>query len=75
MKKPELNFFLYAPPEVILKRKQELSEEDIVDLTEKYTHLFKRFDEKYKVNFTCIENIKLNETLTVIINRFIYSKR
>jgi len=75
VKKPELNFFLYAPPEVILKRKQELSEEDIVNLTEKYTHLFKRFDEKYKVNFTCIENIKLNETLTVIINRFIYRKR
>jgi thymidylate kinase len=40
IRKPEINILLYASPEVILQRKQELSKEDIEILTDKYITCF-----------------------------------
>jgi thymidylate kinase len=71
---PELNFFLYADPEVILKRKQELSEDTINELTKKYSDLFNRFEQrKRKNNYHLINNIDL-ETTKKHICRLIESK-
>lgn len=59
--KPQLNIFLYAPPEVILKRKKELSAGDITQLTHEYTTLFNRLGEPAK--YMCIENIDKGRTM------------
>ena len=60
---PELNFFLYADPEIILKRKQELTKETIVELTNKYSSLFNQFEQrKRKNNYHLINNIDLEST-------------
>ena len=65
--KPELNILLYADPDLILSRKQELSREDIEALTERMLGLFNSFSQKYKkARFLPIENIHLQETLSTI---------
>ncbi len=65
---PDLNFFLYADPEVILKRKQELSAETITELTEKYSNLFNKFEaRKKKQNYHLINNIDLDTTVDFIM--------
>ena len=70
--KPELNVLLYAKPDVILSRKQELSREDIVDLTDRMKELFRQFGEKYPgVCFLPIENIYLDETLQAIETAYV----
>ena len=75
IKKPALNFFLYASPEVILSRKQELDKEDILELTAKYTGLFKKYESKYKQSFEAIENIELERTIPSILDSFIHKIR
>lgn len=71
---PRSNFFLFAPPEVILKRKQELSGKDIELLTENYKSIFFKYDKKFKESYRCIENINKEKTLNTvkqsIINTF-----
>ncbi|MDE3251094.1 MAG: hypothetical protein KGO82_20685, partial [Bacteroidota bacterium] len=62
--KPQLNIFLYAPPEVILTRKKELSAGDIRQLTHDYTTLFSRLGEPAK--YMCIENIDKGRTMELI---------
>jgi thymidylate kinase len=65
---PDLNFFLYADPEIILKRKQELSAETITELTEKYSNLFNTFEtRKKKQNYHLVNNIDLNTTIEFIM--------
>ncbi len=65
---PDLNFFLYADPEIILKRKQELSAETITELTEKYSNLFDKFESrKKKQNYHLVNNIDLNTTIDFIM--------
>ena len=65
---PDCNFFLYASPEVILKRKQELSAETILELTKKYGDLFTEFESKRKKqNYFLINNIDLEQTMTKIM--------
>lgn len=65
--KPDLNFLLYADPDIILARKQELSEEDIVQLTSKFRNLFSRFNNKYpRSRHIEINNLVLEETMQVI---------
>ncbi len=61
--KPKLNIFLYANPEVILSRKQEMDEKSIIQLTNKYKNLFSEFDEKYDQYYLTIENLDINETM------------
>ncbi len=64
--KPEINIFLYAPSDVILKRKQELSHEAIEELTESYKKLFQHLPSKFDDQYVCIENINRKETLVEI---------
>lgn len=65
---PDCNFFLYASPEVILKRKQELSAETILELTKKYGDLFTEFEsKKNSQNYFLINNIDLEETMKKIM--------
>ena len=65
---PDLNFFLYADPEIILKRKQELSAETITELTEKYSNLFNKFEaRKKKQNYHLVNNIDLYSTVDFIM--------
>ncbi len=70
--KPDCNFFLYADPEVILKRKQELSAETILELTEKYSTLFKEL-ESYSndktTRYHLINNIDLEKTKSEIMTQ------
>lgn len=62
--KPQINVFLYAPPHVILERKQELDKASIEKLTNDYLVLFDKFSQKYKKSkYISVENIDINETL------------
>lgn len=67
--KPKLNIFLYASPEVILSRKQEMDEKSIIELTDKYKSLFNEFNTKYNQEYLAIENIDIDETMTIIENQ------
>jgi len=61
--KPQLNFFLYAPPQVILERKKELSANDINSLTSNYQNLFTTLSENYDQKYLPIKNINKTKTL------------
>ena len=70
--KPRLNVLLYAAPEVIRKRKQELPVEAIKALTHSYKGLFEELDDRYsKAHFLCIENHDLADTLSQIETAFV----
>ncbi|MBD2769111.1 hypothetical protein IC235_14550 [Hymenobacter sp. BT664] len=65
--KPQLNFFLYADPEEILRRKQELSASTIRQLTQEYQELFGQLDARYRRSrYVPIENHDLGQTLDLI---------
>ncbi len=69
--KPNLNIFLYADAEEILKRKKELSEKDINNLTKDYASLFDEFKRKYKYTnskYVQIKNVDLDFTIKRIMN-------
>lgn len=68
--KPEINVFLYASPEIILTRKQEMDEKSIIDLTEKYKILFEYYSKTGKEKYECIENIDKQKTLSRIEKLF-----
>jgi thymidylate kinase len=68
--KPEINIFLYASPEIILTRKQEMDEESIKELTSKYQNLFNSFAKEKKGEYKCIENIHMEKTLRTIENLY-----
>lgn len=70
--KPELNILLYADPDLILSRKQELSREDIEGLTERMIALFEDLADAYpNSQFLPIENIHLQETLQTIESAYV----
>jgi thymidylate kinase len=65
--KPRLNFFLYAAPDVILRRKQELPSATIVELTTRYLTLFQQLGTRSKrARYVPIENHDLPTTLGLI---------
>lgn len=67
--KPELNFFLYAEPELIYKRKQELQPAVIRRLTGDYLELFNGLQKPgNNRQYVPIENNLLDETLSTIEN-------
>lgn len=69
--KPKLNIFLYAQPETILARKQELKAEDIKELTQNYYDLFTGLSLKSKKSrYTCIENNVLDDTVAAVLKEF-----
>jgi len=67
--KPQLNVFLYAAPEVILKRKQELTAGDITQLTEHYKTLFGRLGAGDR--YVCIENTNKRWTMEQIEQAYV----
>jgi len=70
--KPDLNVLLYADPDLILARKQELSEEDIRKLTGDFKALFGEFDNKHKAStYLQINNVVLKKTLERIENAYL----
>jgi thymidylate kinase len=68
--KPQLNIFLYAPPEIILSRKQEMDEKSIINLTEKYLNLFSNLSGNSVNKYCCIENIRKDKTMAIIEKEF-----
>ena len=67
--KPKLNFFLYADPQEILRRKQELSASTITQLTQQYQSLFGQLGARYRRSrYVPIENQDLHDTLALIGN-------
>jgi len=69
--KPRLNVFLYADPQVVLSRKQELQEEDIVELSKNYLSLFRELGAKSTADrYTAIENLELRNTIAEIIKAY-----
>ena len=71
VQKPKINFFLYAPPEIILERKQELAPQTIRKLTQGYQLLFTAFDKKYTQGYHSIENIEKDKTLNFISSQLV----
>lgn len=68
--KPNLNFFLYAEPELILSRKKELTSKTIQILTEKYKALFTDLNQKENYDrYITIENVNLDQTLLTVLGR------
>ena len=69
--KPRLNFFLYAPSDVILARKKELSSSDIHLLTDRFKQVFTEFSKKYTTSrYILIKNIDKQQTLTSILDHY-----
>lgn len=55
--KPDVNVLLYAPPEQILARKQELSRAEIEQLTRRYERLFRELSRRgYRGRYASVEN-------------------
>ena len=69
--KPDINIFLFASPEVILSRKQEMDKESIVDLTKKYKTLFDELAEKNMEQYMSIENINKEVTMKTIEDTYV----
>ncbi len=67
--KPNFNFFLYASPETILLRKQELDKETIQELTQDYIALFRQLDTTPHVGYFTLENIDLQTTIKTIMSK------
>jgi thymidylate kinase len=67
--KPNFNFFLYASPETILLRKQELDKETIQGLTQDYIALFRQLDTTPHVGYFTLENIDLQTTIKTIMSK------
>lgn len=66
--KPSFNFYLYNDPEVILKRKKELSAKDIIDLNQNYNSLFTEYDSNQKGAYVQIKNDTKSITITEIFH-------
>lgn len=70
--KPEVNIFLYASPQEILKRKQELNEQDIRTMTHDYRQLFEKFSSSYpKQKYVSLDNKELNTTINTVMKHII----
>ena len=71
--KPELNVFLYADPEVIQARKQELNANDISQLTSEYRQLFSELSHNgKKKNYLVLNNVSKEDTLQRVMKECIY---
>lgn len=66
--KPEVNIFLYASPEVVLSRKQELDASAISELTDRYMRLFSNFEKSREEKYLSIENLDKELTIRQIFD-------
>lgn len=70
--KPKFNFFLFEDAQIILKRKNELNESTINELTQEYKTLFQNLKLKTKNTiYDSIRNENLDTTLNTIITTLI----
>lgn len=69
--KPDLNFFLYTEPEIILLRNQELDKPTIKFLTNNYLDLFQQLNKPSNESYISIKNNELRNTIDLIINKTI----
>ncbi|MFM8739131.1 MAG: hypothetical protein ACKOC0_02880, partial [Cytophagales bacterium] len=70
VREPDYNFFLFAKPELILARKQELDSLTIEELTNKYLSLFEKLNATKKTpRYISVENIELDTTLQLILSK------
>ncbi len=69
LRKPDLNFFLYADPETILARKQELDKTTITSLTDDYLQLFDGLNASANKRYFSVKNIELDQTIEFIMNK------
>ena len=68
--KPQVNFFLYADPEIILKRKQELDKETITELTTRYLTNFKELNQaRNRRKYISINNTNIDDTLQTVYSQ------
>lgn len=67
IKNPNYNFFLFASPEIILSRKQELDKSTILELTNEYQTLFEKLNDKGKSKYISLENIEMQATIDQIL--------
>lgn len=70
IKKGDLNILLYAKPDQIIARKQELCKEDIIELTKNYRAIFENNTEKIKDRYVAIENNILSDTIQTTLSHF-----
>jgi thymidylate kinase len=69
VQEPDYNFFLFAKPDLILARKQELSSITIEELTNKYLSLFEELNASKKhARYISVENTELDATLQLILS-------
>jgi len=69
--KPQLNFFLYADASIILGRKKEMDEKQIVRITKLYKDLFTQLNnQNYNEVYKSIENIKIEDTVSQIFKSY-----
>ncbi len=67
--KPDINYFLFAPAEIILSRKQELDVDSINLLTEKYLSSFEQLQQEDNKNvYQAISNIDIEATTKTIFS-------
>jgi thymidylate kinase len=66
--KPDFNFYLYNDPEIILKRKQELNVNDLIDLNKKYASLFNEFESTKNGTYHQIKNDIQSDTIAEIFS-------
>jgi thymidylate kinase len=69
IRKPDLNFFLFAAPDIIRTRKQELDVDTIRELTEQYRTFFQRLGKQRQDQYVTIENTDLTVTTNIIMKR------
>lgn len=69
--KPDVNFFLYAEPEIIRKRKQEMDVHDIRQMNDDYRQLFTELGKTNKKRrYVSINNVDLNATIHIVMNEY-----
>ncbi|MBX5481015.1 MAG: hypothetical protein IRZ16_04075 [Myxococcaceae bacterium] len=69
---PAFNFLLYAPPDVVRQRKQELAIEDIEELTAGYRREFERLKaRKPDCVFMAVENLDRSQTVARIMGTLV----
>jgi thymidylate kinase len=69
--KHDVNFFLYAKPDIILQRKQELSAVDIVELTSRYRETFSSYSNNYDSEYVMINNENIKDTMDRVESLFV----
>jgi hypothetical protein len=68
--KPDLNFLLYSPTHAVMERQQELSAQDIEQLTGQYLALFEKLERSSSghAHFISVRNMRLGDTMETLFH-------